>query len=314
MQKISVILPCYNEYENIAPLYKEIISVIASDFKGRAYEIIMVDDGSKDWTWNEIFLCKSKDQNVIWIRLNRNYGQSIALDAWFKKSSGDIIVTLDADMQNDPKDIKKLYDKLINEKLDLVTWWRKKRKDPCVIRIITKVAKFLRHFLINDKVKDSWCTLRVYIPEVVKNLYLWWEMHRYIIIIAKINGYKIWELEVHHRARNAGISKYDWKKSIRGLIDLIYIWFLWKFQSRPLHLFGSAGILSFFIGWFLLLVAIYEKIFEWVNINRSGYFFLWVFFSTMGIFVFIMGIMLDIMLRTYYNTSGVPRYIVKEEI
>ncbi|MBS8121931.1 glycosyltransferase family 2 protein [Candidatus Vampirococcus lugosii] len=311
---ISIVIPFYNEEGNIIPLYKEISSSLLKDFVNFDYEIIMINDGSNDNTWQEIQEVKKLDSNIVGINLNRNYGQSIAMDAGLQKVNGEIIATIDGDGQNDPQDIKKLYDKMIDENLDLVAGWRNKRKDPTWMLVITKTARFLRRIMINDGVHDSGCTLRIYKKTVINNLYLWAEMHRYIIAISKMNGFKIGELKVNHRARTIGTSKYNWKKSIKGLIDLFYIWFVAKYESRPLHLFGFVGGINFVIGNIFLFYSIYQKIFDGISLNRSGWLILGIFLIQIGVIIFIFGIIIDLMIRNYYNTSRDKRYIIREEV
>ncbi len=313
-QKLSVVIPFYNEQGNVLPLLKKIENTLKRDFSSFDYEIIMVSDGSSDNTWSEIKQSNFINKNVVGIKLNRNYWQSIAMDAWFQKTTGNIIITLDGDGQNDADDIKKLYNKMIEEDLDIVAWWREKRKDPIWMLIITKIARFLRKILINDGVHDSGCTLRIYKKEVIENLYLWAEMHRYIIAIAKINGFKISELKVNHLPRTIGNSKYTWKKSIKWLIDLFYIWFIAQYNSRPLHLFWMLWLINAFLWSIFLVFSFYQKIFHAISLSRSGWLMLGIFFIQIGLILFIFGMMIDIMIRNYYNTSREKRYIIKEEI
>lgn len=313
-QKLSIVIPFYNEQGNILPLLKKIENTLKRDFSSFDYEIIMVSDGSSDNTWSEIKQSNFINKNVIGIKLNRNYWQSIAMDAWFQKTTGNIIITLDGDGQNDADDIKKLYNKMIEEDLDIVAWWREKRKDPIWMLVITKIARFLRKILINDGVHDSGCTLRIYKKEVIENLYLWAEMHRYIIAIAKINGFKISELKVNHLPRTIGNSKYTWKKSIKWLIDLFYIWFIAQYNSRPLHLFWMLWLINAFFWSIFLIFSFYQKIFHAISLSRSGWLMLGIFFIQIGLILFIFGMMIDIMIRNYYNTSREKRYIIKEEI
>jgi len=311
---ISVVIPFYNEEWNIIPLYEEVLESLEKDFIEFDYEIIMVNDWSSDKTWKEIKDCKEKDSRVFWINLNRNYGQSVAMDAWFKKSKWDYIFTLDGDWQNNPKDFKKIYDKLIEKKLDIVAGWRKKRKDPMWMLVITKSARFLRWLLIKDWVKDSWCTLRIYKKEVVKNLELWWEMHRFIIALSNINWFKIWETKVDHRARTIWTSKYNWRKSFKWLIDLIYIWFIRKYQWRPLHLFGFAWLANLFLWLAMIILALYKRIIFDIDISNNGFFIMWIFLFQIWIMLFVFGIVIDLLIRTNNNTNIKNRYIIKEEI
>ena len=311
-RKLSIILPIYNEFWNILPLYNEIYSEISKDFSNFDYEIIFVNDWSNDNSRNEICDIQKNNTNIVAINLQRNYGQATALQIWFENCDGDLVITIDWDWQNDPKDIKKLYDKMQLEWLDVVTWRRKKRKDKTSIKVITKCARFFRKLLINDKIHDSGCTLRMYKKECINELNLWWEMHRYIVEILKIKWYKIWEIEVSHRARVNWKSKYDWEKSTKWFIDLLYIWFIAKYQSRPLHLFGWVGITTFFIWLLSFLFSIYQKVWWWLSINRSGRFLVWVFLIQTWIMIFIFWIVIDILIRNYYNTSSEKRYLIKE--
>jgi glycosyltransferase involved in cell wall biosynthesis len=311
---ISVIIPFYNEQWNIIPLFEEVKKSLKDNFSGFDYEIIMVDDWSKDNTWEDIKKCKQIDSKVIWRKLNTNYWQSIAMDAWFKKSSWDFVFTLDWDWQNNPNDFKKLYDKLLNDDLDLVAGYRKKRKDPIWMLVVTKSARLLRWILIKDWVKDSGCTLRIYKKVVVENLELWWEMHRFIIALSKINWFKIGEIKVDHRARTIWKSKYNWRKSIKWLIDLVYIWFIAKYQSRPLHLFWFVGIINFFIWSSFILFSIYQKIFIWLALNRSWWLLVWIFLVQIWVILFIFGIVIDLLIRNNYASKWKKRYIVKEKI
>ena len=312
---LSIVIPAYNEEGNIINLYSEIIESLERDFKDFDYEIIFVNDGSTDKTWDEINECKKRNNKVIWINLNRNYGQAIALQVWFDEAKGDLIFSLDGDWQNDPKDFIRLYNKLIEEKLDVVAWWRKKRKDPNWMLVITKSARFLRWLLIKDWVHDSWCTLRIYKKEVIKNLNLWGEMHRYIIALCKINWYKIWEIVVNHRPRTIWTSKYNWKKSFKWLIDLIYIWFISKYQWRPLHLFWFLGLVNFFIGWFMILWALLKKIAYNIDISNSWFFIMWIFLFEIGLLLFLFGIIIDLLIRININTDEkVKKYIIRDRI
>lgn len=302
--KYSVIIPVFDEERNIRPLYEQIKEVM--DSLKEEYEIIFVDDGSKDRTKEEIL-----KTDATLIELDRNYGQSVALDAGFRHAKGDIIITMDGDLQNDPKDIPKLLDKL-NEGYDVVAGWRYKRKDPLWMKFVSRSGRILRNKIIKDGVHDSGCTLRVYRREFVENLELWGEMHRYLVALLKIRGARIAEIKVNHRARTSGRSKYNWKKSIKGFIDLIYIWFIEKYLQRPLHLFGALGLGSFLLGVLALGYSLWSKIFHSVDLTNSGFFVVGFFLIITGIILFSSGIILDILIRTYHNTSKLqPRYRIK---
>jgi glycosyltransferase involved in cell wall biosynthesis len=304
--KYSVIVPIYEEEGNIKLLDKELRQTMD---KLGSYEVIYIDDGSTDYSLNE--LKKLKKTTII--SLNRNYGQSIALDAGFKESQGDIIISIDGDLQNDPKDIPKLLEKLEKDNLDVVAGWRKDRKDKTGIKLLTKTGRLLRSLIISDNVHDSGCTLRVYRKEAAKSLDLWGEMHRYILSLLRWKGFTIGEVIVNHRPRTNGKTKYNYTKAHKGFVDLIYIWFLNKYSNRPLHIFGGVGLLSSFTGMMLTLFSIYQKIAQNLPLNRSGWFFLGFFLIIIGIIFFCFGILMDITIRTNLNTSPVEkRYYVRE--
>ena len=311
-KSMSIIIPIYDEEWNIFSLVSEIQKNLNQDFSDFSHEIILVNDGSNDKSRDEIMKLKEKSENIIAINLQRNYGQATALQVWFEYCSGDLVVTMDWDGQNDPKDIKKLYDKMQSEWLDVVAGWRKERNDKFSVRFITKCARLFRKLFIGDKIHDSGCTLRIYKKECITELHLWGEMHRYITEILSIKWYKVWEVQVNHRPRIHGQSKYNFTKTAKGFVDLLYIWFIAKYQSRPLHLFWWVWLVTFFVWTCSLLFSIYQKIIWWLSINKSGRFLVWVFMIQTGITIFILGIMIDILIRNYYNSDNEHRYIIKE--
>ncbi len=308
-KEFSIVVPVYNEEKNIAPLDKEIketMEAITSDF-----EVIYINDGSIDNSLKEL---KSLS-NVTIIELNRNYGQATALDAGFKHASGKIIASLDSDGQNDPNDIPRLLEKLRKDDLDVVTGWRKDRKDKNNVRFVTLVARILRRTFISDVVHDSGCTLRVYRREAIKSLDIGGEMHRYILALLKWKGFKIGELEVNHRPRKHGKSKYGSSKALRGFIDLIYIWFIHKYSGRPMHLFGYASLMSFLLGGAAAFWSIYGKLARGLSLNRNGWFFLAFFFLLAGIILFSFGIVIDILIRIQLTASPYEkRYYIRKVI
>ena len=307
--ELSVVVPIYNEEGNITKLDQDIknsVSKITQDF-----EIIYINDGSKDGSQNEL----ESLNNVTIINLNRNYGQATALDAGFKACTGKLVVSLDGDGQNDPKDISILLEKLQSEKLDVVAGWRKNRKDSGGINILTKVGRLLRRILIGDTVHDTGCTLRVYTKEAVESLDIQGEMHRYILALLKWKGFKIGEVVVQHHARTIGKSKYNYSKAIRGFIDLVYIWFIQKFSQRPLHLFGYTSFFLFFVGIISGLISVYQKIFLNQSINRSGYFLIGSFMILTSVVLFSFGIVIDLLIRIQFNSSqNEKRYYIRDII
>lgn len=305
--KYSFVIPVYNEAGNITSLDKETKALIERE-KLNA-EIIYINDGSTDGSLAELnFL-----QGVTIINLNRNYGQATALDAGFKHAQGDVIISLDGDGQNNPADIPALLKKLHEENLDVVAGWRKTRSDKGRIKVLTKIGRFLRKILIQDKVHDTGCTLRVYRKKAIKSLDLQGEMHRYILALLRWKGFRIGEIVVNDRARVHGVSKYGISKALRGFIDLVYIWFIHKFSQRPLHIFGYISFIVFMIGVFLLAYATYQKIFLGVGINRSGHFLLGSFSMLTAIILFSFGIVIDLLIKIHLNNSPhEKRYYVRE--
>lgn len=243
--ELSVVIPVYNEEENVQILYNELDSVLRG--LGKSYEIIFVDDGSTDTTINILKSINEKDKNVKIIRLRRNFGQTAALSAGFDFASGELIVTLDADLQNDPKDIPKLIDKL-NEGYDVASGWRFERKDPWSKRILSRIANYLRKKMWGEVLHDSGCTLKAYRSYCLKNIILYGEMHRFIPTILRWKGYKIDEIKAAHRPRLHGKTKYNYKRVFRGFFDLLSATFLIKFFTKPLHFFGFIGLSLFLLG------------------------------------------------------------------
>lgn len=304
----SVVVPVYNEEGNIRQLHSEITSVMKTL---GSYELIYINDGSKDNSFNQLRTLK----NATIINLNRNYGQSTALDAGFKAAKGKIIISMDGDLQNDPKDIPRLLEKLSRENLDVVAGWRKKRKDNSRIRLLTRIGRLFRSILIKDGVHDAGCTLRVYRSEAAKSLDLQGEMHRYILALLRWKGFTIGELEVNHRPRMHGKAKYGPSKAIRGFIDLIYIWFINKYSQRPLHGFGYLALASAFLSLLSFIESITARISWGLSLNRNGFFYLAFFFGIIAILFFSFGIVIDLLIRIHLNTShNEKRYYIREII
>ena len=305
MVDLSIIIPVYNEERNIIPLHREITEVLSK--LNKSYEILFIDDGSTDKS--EKILNQIKDKTTKVIHFRRNFGQTAALDAGFKHSKGDIIITMDGDLQNDPKDIPKLINR-IKQGYDIVAGWRFKRKDKFSKRFISKGAKFLRKTILNDKLQDSGCTLRAYKKECIKDLNLYGEMHRFIHIILGIKGYKIAQVKVNHRKRIAGKTKYTASRTFKSLLDMILLKFWTKFSTRPIHLFGGAGALSGFIGFILLLYLTYIRLFNNVSIANRPMLLLSILLIIVGIQFLIFGLMADILTKIYYKNN--ENYSIKK--
>ncbi len=308
MYRVSIVVPVYNEEGNVEDLYKEIKEVCENE--GYEYEIIFVNDGSSDRT-DEI--CR-KLKPLKYICLRRNFGQTAAMDAGIKAAKYDYIVTLDGDRQNDPHDIPRMIHYLVENGLDVVSGWRKNRKDTFMKRVISRGANFLRGILVKDGIHDSGCSLKVYKKECFKGVNLYGEQHRFIPALLKIKGFTVGEVVVNHRARTAGKTKYNWHRTIKGFVDMISVWFWNKYATRPLHILGGFGILSLVIGfgcgvWSIVLFALGYKMSN--NIIPP---ILTVFFIIIGLLMFILGLMSEIMIKTYYGVHVDVPYSVKEEI
>lgn len=292
--KYSIIVPVYDEESAVTPLHREINDVMKN--LGRSYEIIFIDDGSNDRTFERL----SALSPIKIIRFRTNFGQTAALDAGFKNAQGEIFITLDGDGQNDPADIPKLLSKL-DAGFDVVSGWRKIRQDDFSKRVISRGANLLRRFFVADNVKDSGCTLKAYRRECFADFDLYGEIHRLIPAVLAWHGFKIGEIEVNHRPRTTGKTKYNWKRVLKGLIDMISVWFWKKYASRPLHLFGGLGIMFGGSGIAMALILFVLRVFKIIALANSVWPLVSIFLILAGIQLFISGLLGDIAVKTYYN-------------
>ena len=305
MKKISIIIPVFNEEGNITELHKEIKEVCR---KNRfVYEIIIVDDGSRD---NTSKIAK-KLSPVKYIQLRKNFGQTAAMDAGIKNSKYDYIVTIDGDRQNDPYDIPNLIKHLEMNNLDIVTGWRKNRKDNFIKKFFSFGAHILRSIIIKDGIHDSGCSLKVYKKECFDHLTLFGEMHRFIPALLRIKGFKVGELIVNHRPRMSGKTKYNWRRGIKGFIDMIALWFWNKYSARPLHLMGGLGFLFLFGGFTAGILTIYLFI-KGHSLSDTVFPLLTAFLIFTGIQLFISGLISDMLSKNYYSSINDTVYSIKE--
>jgi len=307
IKKISVVVPIYNEAGNIRELHQEIREVCKKN--AYVYEIIFVDDGSIDYTKD---LVKTLSP-VKYIRFRKNFGQTAAMDAGIKASKHELIITMDGDRQNDPNDIPRLIEHLDKNDLDVVSGWRKKRKDSFLKHFVSRVANFLRKILINDGIHDSGCSLKVYKKECFDELNLYGEMHRFIPALLKIKGYKIGEIEVNHRPRLTGKTKYNWKRSVKGFIDMLSVWFWNKYAVRPLHFLGGMGLLLFFSG-FIVTIYTFYLYFELGKVGHTAWPILSAFLLITGLVLFVLGLISDILIKSYFETTNNKSYSIKSNI
>lgn len=302
--QISVICPLFNEEGNVLELHRKIKKSL--DEIGRPYEIIFINDGSTDKTEERM----AGLTPLTSICFRKNFGQTAALDCGIKAAKGDIIITLDGDLQNDPRDFKKLIKKL-EEGYDIVSGWRKKRKDPWSKKFLSRGADFLRKFLIDDGIHDSGCTLKAYKKESFEGVDLYGEMHRFIPAILKIRGFSVAEIEVDHHPRASGRTKYTWTRTIKGFLDMLSVWFWKKYANRPLHLFGGAGLILSFFGFALFVVLVVLRFFYGVSLSDKIWPMVAVFLVLAGMQFFISGLLADIAVKNSYNGSR-GHYLIKK--
>ena len=307
--EISVVVPLLNEQDNIGPLYKQITDTLTDKY---SYEIIFVDDGSDDNSFNILSQLQQSDTKVRVIRFRRNFGQTAALSAGFAHARGTIIIAIDADLQNDPADIPKIITKL-KEGYDVVSGWRKDRQDNTVTRLIpSKIANWLIAQITGIDLHDTGCTLKAYRKEILDETKLYGEMHRFIPALASWSGARIAECEVNHRPRTAGVAKYGLGRTWKVILDLITIKFLGSFSTKPIYIFGGLGLLSVFTAVLLGAIAIYQKIFLLTDMSGNPLFLLSAVFFIATIQFILMGLLAELLVRTYHESQNRPTYVIKE--
>lgn len=305
MSKISVISPLYNEKDNLNQLYLEIIQ----SMKGMDFEIIFVDDGSNDGSWDVIKEISEKDKRVKGIKLSRNFGQTSAIKAGIENSTGDIIVTIDADLQNDPRDIPVLIDH-IRCGYDLVNGYRKKRDDNFITRILpSKIANFIISIVTGIKLKDYGCTLKAYKREILNKIELYGEMHRFIVALCGYAGAKIIEIEVNHRARIKGKSKYGFLRIYKVILDLMIVKFMGNFITKPVYFFGFFSFLFLFLALIFFLITLYNKWYNNIFVKDQPLFLVAIFMSLVAMQFASIGIIAEMLTRIYYSRDKKDYYI-----
>jgi glycosyltransferase involved in cell wall biosynthesis len=305
---LSVIVPVYNEEGAVTKLHNEILAVCQQ--MGKRFEIIFINDNSSDDT---LAVLKNLKPNKI-ISLRRNFGQTAAMDAGFKAARGLYLATLDGDGQNNPADIPKLIAKLEKDDLDVVSGWRKNRQDNASKRWASRTAALVRKFLIDDGIHDSGCSLKVYKKECFEHIDLYGEMHRFIPAVLKIKGFRVGEEVVDHRARTTGRTKYNWKRGIKGILDMVAVWFWHKFASRPLHLFGTIGGAFIIVSFFSLVFSFYKKLFNGQDLSNSAFTMLSMFGFFMGIVLFVFGLISDMLSKIYFGSTKDKSYDIRQVI
>lgn len=308
---LSVVIPLFNEEENIKVLHEKLKKVL--DSLKKDYEILFIDDGSTDKTLSILEEIQVYDKSVLVLSLRRNFGQTAAFAAGFDFARGDVIITMDGDLQNDPADIPKLLE-LIKDN-DLVSGWRKKRKDPLLTRRIpSKIANWLISNVTGVKLHDYGCSLKAYRRDVIKNLKLYGEMHRFIPAVASWYGVRIAEVETVHYPRHFGKSKYGISRTIKVVLDLITVKFLQSFSTKPIQFFGPVGILSGFLGFLISVYLTFDKLFLGRDIGGRPLLLLGVLLIIVGIQLIGMGLLGEMIVRVYHESQRKPIYVIKKII
>ena len=308
--ELSIVIPVYNEEENVEPLVQEIKSVVES--LGKRYEIVIVDDGSQDRTFDVLARLHKREPHLRVVRLKRNFGQTAALAAGLAHCEGKIVVTMDGDGQNDPADIPALLAEL-DKGNDLVNGWRFSRQDSFISRRLpSRIANQLISWTTQVKVHDYGCTLKAMRSDVAKNLKLYGEMHRFIPAIAHERGARVAELKVHHRPRLRGTSKYAVTRTLRVVLDLLTVKFLISYSTRPSHIFGPVGVISGGVGFLIAIYLSFEKFFRGVTIGGRPLLLLAVLLIFIGFQFITMGLLGEMLARTYHESQGRPVFVVGE--
>lgn len=314
---ISVVIPLYNEEESLPELTTWIARVMREN--NFSYEILFVDDGSTDSSWTVIETLKQEFEAVKAIKFRRNYGKSAALNVAFAAAEGNVIITMDADLQDSPDEIPELYRRINEEKLDIISGWKKKRYDPISKTIPTKLFNAATRRMSGIQLNDFNCGLKAYRKDVVKTIEVYGEMHRYIPVIAKWAGFKkIGEQVVEHRARKYGVTKFGLSRFINGFLDLLSIFFVGKFGKRPMHFFGSLGVLSFLLGTFMSLWIIGEKLYHIAanipykrDVTDQPLFYIALVAIIVGSQLFLTGFVAELVTR---NATERNHYLIEKEI
>ena len=308
---ISIVVPLFNEAESL-PHLAELIDRVMKEH-GFSYEVVMVDDGSRDGSWQVIENLHAANPCYRGIKFRRNYGKSAALNTGFAAVQGDVVITMDADLQDSPDEIPELYRMIKEDGYDLVSGWKKKRYDSKLAKNIpSKFFNGTTRLLSGIKLHDFNCGLKAYRRDVVKSIEVYGEMHRYIPVIAKWAGFgKIGEKVVQHRKREFGVTKFGWNRFINGYLDLMSIMFMSKFGKQPMHFFGAVGSLSGLFGFVSLIVVLILRMSGRIALTNSVWFYLSMLFLVMGVMLFLAGFLGELICR---NSSTRNQYLIEKEL
>ncbi|PWU23869.1 MAG: glycosyltransferase [Candidatus Rokuibacteriota bacterium] len=306
---VSVVIPMHDEAENVEPLCDRLTRSLTE--LGRTYEVIVVDDGSRDDTYARLARLASEDNHFKLVRLRRNYGQTAALAAGFDYVRGEIVVPMDGDLQNDPDDIGLLVEK-IDEGYDVVSGWRRERRDGFLRRLPSRMANWLIGRVTGVRLHDYGCTLKAYRREIVEETRLYGEMHRFLPALAYQAGARITELPVRHHPRTHGQSKYGLGRTFKVLLDLLTVKFLSVWSTKPSYVFGGSGLVLCFSGSLFVLWTAYQRIFNHIYVYKQPSLIVGVFLFTIGLNMLLLGLLAELIVRTYHESQAKPVYLVRE--
>ncbi|MGE3270084.1 MAG: glycosyltransferase family 2 protein [Chloroflexota bacterium] len=310
---LSIVVPIYNEVENIPELHEELQGVLVT--LGRPYEILYVDDGSRDGSFGLLKRLAEEHPEVVVIQFRRNFGQTPALAAGLEASRGDVVIFMDGDLQNDPAEIPRLLQTMDEGDFDVVSGWRKNRQDAEISRKLpSRMANWLISKVSGVQLHDYGCTLKAYRRDVLKNVRLYGEMHRFIPAYAHWAGATVTELPVNHRARKYGKSKYGINRTIKVLLDLLTLKFLSSYSTKPIQLFGGMGAVCFLFGALAVLFTLYSRLFEDVRVHRNPVMLIAVFLFMAGLLLITQGLLAELVTRTYFESQGKSTYVIRTMI
>lgn len=310
--EISIVIPAFNEQDNIIPLYNELEPILLR--LGRIYEIIFIDDGSTDDTFSRMEEIHNRNPSVKIIKLKKNFGQSAAMKAGFDHAKGNLIITMDADLQNDPRDIPGMIDTMTREHYDVVCGWRRRRNDDYSKKVFSRIGNWFRTSMTGETIHDSGCTLRAYSWESIQNLELYGELHRYIPAMLLWKGYRVGEIEANHRERKSGTTKYNWQRLGKGFLDLLVVTFWQKYSARPMHIFGGLGLILGATGLLTVGYLVFQRLYFGESLSDRPLFIVGFFLIVIGVQFIAFGILADIVLKVYYGQNERKTYLIEKVV
>jgi glycosyltransferase involved in cell wall biosynthesis len=310
--ELSVVIPVFNECENLRPLLEEIEAALVPT--GRRFEVVAVDDASTDGSTMLLHELAREKPYLRVLFFGYNCGQTAAFDAGFRHASGPLVVTMDADLQNDPRDIPRLIAAMEQGGYDFVTGWRRNRRDNTLLRTIpSRIANRIIRRVTGATIHDLGCSLKLYKKPITDRLRLYGEMHRFISVLVAGYGARVGEIEVNHRPRHAGRSKYGLSRAAKVLLDLLTVWFMRNYQTKPIYIFGGIGLSLFVLGCLLCVYVLYEKLFLGIWVHNEPWFQVALMFLVMGVQFLVLGLIAEVMVRTYFESQDKTAYLIADK-